>query len=334
MIHDSCNHGSTSVSSVHDGRTVRRAQIRYLREQCKLSTELEAELSQNELFMNSLRFEIVELDSACSKETRLGSVYHIDDIVVLNKPFDVSIIREYRKYPEELFVTDWFSGYMQGEGNKDSHTTFRPCNRLDFPTSGLMVLARNRHAAAAVSNQFRKRNTVKIYHAIVVGWLNCSEHGAAEDDDFLDIDVPIRKMRWLGDRDRCVPMEPMQQMNQSGPDSSPVDKDQFSDSLKVQSALTRVWPLQRGYMHGFKCTFVKLQMFTGRTHQIRIHMNHIGHPVLGDAMFDKRAGSVFRMFLHAHHLRLTEKDLSWTADSGFAELIEPMDTREALGWQS
>merc|ERR1712151_1375280 len=157
---------------------------------------------------------------------------------------------------------------------------------------------------------FRKRHVVKIYHALVAGWLSCPQGNSPGADCFLDIDVPIRDNGpYLEHRDRSVASEWTGQTDQA--------RDDLSTVGKAESASTRIWPLQKGYIRGARCTFAKIQIRSGRRHQIRVHLDHIGHPILGDTIYGEnnhQNASIFRMFLHAHHLSLPLQGLSYTAE--------------------
>ena len=136
-------------------------------------------------------------------------------------------------------------------------------HRLDRNTSGLIIGARTPDAAAFLQKQFANRTTKKTYIAIVEGQPKHSE---------ALIDLPIGR--------------------------SPAKPSTFRVDPKGKSAQTlyEVLATQDGR------TLVKLQPKTGRTHQLRVHMAHIGHPIVGDIVYGKPAE---RMFLHAYQLEIT-----------------------------
>lgn len=124
---------------------------------------------------------------------------------------------------------------------------FRPgiVHRLDRDTSGLMVIARHDHAHAFLSKQLENRSLSREYTAIV--WGHPPEQGFVET--FLDRD-PRNRLR------RAV---------------CPQGKWAKTHYQVVQ------------YLKG--CAVLKLKLETGRTHQIRVHMSHLGHPILGDVLY-------------------------------------------------
>jgi tRNA pseudouridine32 synthase/23S rRNA pseudouridine746 synthase len=133
-------------------------------------------------------------------------------------------------------------------------------HRLDMSTSGLMVFARGADMQRRLSQMFQAREVGKRYVAIVTGKLE-PESG--------EVNLPIMT-DW--------PNRPMQKI----------------DALLGKPSLTRYRVLDR---HA-DTSHVELEPFTGRTHQLRIHMSAIGHPILGDALYGE-AGSAPRLLLHA-----------------------------------
>jgi len=156
-------------------------------------------------------------------------------------------------------------------------------HRLDRQTSGCLLVARQGKVLRALSNQFRERSVQKVYLAVVSGrW----EHGA------ITIDKPLEK-HVLEGGERMVTVSP--------------------DGV---SAVTRVEPLwvSDGY------SLLEIQLGTGRTHQIRVHLADAGHPVLGDQKYaDKRDSRRWKkaygdsLFLHAVCLRFSLDDEPWEA---------------------
>jgi len=146
----------------------------------------------------------------------------------------------------------------------NAHTN-RPgiVHRLDRDTSGVMLGVKNDSTAKSISNQFSKRKVKKIYYAVVEG---------TPRNPIALIDVPIGR-------------------NPSSPSKFRVDP-------KGKSAVTSYETLASNG----KYSLVKLMPTTGRTHQLRVHMAYIGHPILGDRVYGKESD---RLYLHAASLELT-----------------------------
>jgi len=154
-------------------------------------------------------------------------------------------------------------------------------HRLDKETSGLLLIAKKRSALTALQDQFRDRETGKTYAALVWGdW----------PDKLKVIDVPL--VKFVGsDGERWV--RPGQ-----------ADEDDAKRSISLVKIARRLGA----------CTLLDVTIKTGRTHQIRVHLQQAGHPIVGDPKygdFDKNRelarGSLRfdRMFLHARRLRFT-----------------------------
>lgn len=139
-------------------------------------------------------------------------------------------------------------------------------HRLDMDTSGLILLARNKRAQRIISGQFAKRITRKTYYAVVAG--------APEATSGL-IDLPLRA-DW--------PNRPRQMVcHEMG-----------------KAAVTRWEVVERST----RSALLRLMPETGRSHQLRIHLAEIGHPILGDPIYATGVARTAapRLMLHAEHL--------------------------------
>ncbi len=150
-------------------------------------------------------------------------------------------------------------------------------HRLDFGTSGLMVIARNKAINAALCQQFSQRTVTKVYHALLCGHL--------EDDERI-INAPIGKDPAL------FPLMSICSINGKPARSGY----QVIERFYHESQSGKLVPLTR----------VQLTPETGRTHQLRIHCQHVGHPILGCDLYGGRllAGTekTPRLMLHASEL--------------------------------
>ncbi len=146
-----------------------------------------------------------------------------------------------------------------------------PVHRLDRDTSGVMVFAMTRHAQRHLGLQFEKRMTKKTYTARVYGIV---------DEDEGHVDLPLI-VDW--------PNRPIQHV----------------DHENGKQAITDWKVVRRGEGE----TRMRLTPMTGRTHQLRVHMLEIGHPILGDPFYATGpALDAPRMMLHAETLRIRHPD--------------------------
>lgn len=175
------------------------------------------------------------------------------------------------------------------EGDRDAKiqnlkTRIGIVHRLDKDTSGLMVVAKTEQVHEALSDQFRDREVFKQYVALV--------HGATRDNSGR-IDKPLARDRW--------------------------HRTKMTVAANGRNALT-LWKVRQRFG---KFTLLEVEIKTGRTHQIRVHLASLNHPLVGDETYNegrdntvadsdvKRAvESLHRVFLHAEKLAFTHPNTS------------------------
>ena len=147
-------------------------------------------------------------------------------------------------------------------------------HRLDMATSGLMVMARGPAAQRALSKAFAAREVTKRYIALVAGRLEAPADGWGTIDLPIIVDWPNRPLRIVD--------------HQSG-----------------KPSLTR-WRVLGHDETGLN-TRVELEPVTGRSHQLRVHLRELGHPILGDALYAPPSVQALsgRLLLHAGSLAFT-----------------------------
>ena len=181
-------------------------------------------------------------------------------------------------------------------------------HRLDKDTSGVLLVARTSRSAAHFAKAFSSRTARKVYWALVVGVPSIY-------DGFIDL--PLAKQPGSGGEKMHV------------------------DEKEGASARTRYRVVERA---GNACAWVELQPYTGRTHQLRVHMAAIGHPIVGDGKYGGKdaflTGTISRkMHLHARRLRIDHPkghQIDITADlpphmaESFADLGLDIELGDAL----
>ena len=205
-------------------------------------------------------------------------LYQDNDLIAINKPSGWLVHRSWLDKHETVVV-------MQTLRDQIGQHVF-PVHRLDRPTSGILLFALSSEIARLMSEQFATKQIEKTYHAIVRGYVE----GEAT------IDYPL-----VEELDKIA--------------------DKFSDSNKpAQDAVTTYRgiskievPIKVGKFDTARYSFVELKPKTGRKHQLRRHMKHILHPILGDSkhgdLHQNRAFAEFfsikRLMLHASKLQIT-----------------------------
>ena len=178
-------------------------------------------------------------------------------------------------------------------------------HRLDKDTSGVLLVARNARAAGHFAKAFSSRTARKIYWAIVTG-VPSIEDGM--------IELPIAKQPGTGGEKMHV------------------------DEKEGSPARTRYRVIERA---GNRACWVELQPYTGRTHQLRVHLAAIGHPIVGDGKYGGAeaflSGTISRkMHLHARRLRVDHPDggqIDMRAElpEHFADTLRNLGFEEARG---
>lgn len=168
-------------------------------------------------------------------------------------------------------------------------------HRLDMATSGLMVFARGERAQRALSIAFAERRVDKRYLAIVAGR---PKPGHPDDGGWSTIDLPLAA-DW--------PARPRQKVDAAGGRPS-------LTRWRVAGDAPGAWG---------EATLLDLQPITGRSHQLRVHLAAIGHPIVGDTLYapDSIARAAPRLLLHAESLALAHpadsRHVSWRCPAPF-----------------
>jgi 23S rRNA pseudouridine1911/1915/1917 synthase len=195
------------------------------------------------------------------EDISLEVVYEDKDLAVINKPAGL-VVHPGAGNQEHTLANALLARFKElSSVNPD-----RPgiVHRLDKDTSGLIVIAKNNDAHFELSKQFAEHSIKRKYVALV--------KGKVEFDENI-IEVPIGR-------------HPLKRQNMSAG---------FGEKLKY--AKTRYRTLKRSENY----SILELEPFTGRTHQLRVHLASLGHPILGDSKYGK-AASFSRLALHAQYL--------------------------------
>lgn len=193
------------------------------------------------------------------KKCALDILYEDEDILVVNKSYDTPIHPSINNYDNTLA-----NGviYYYKEQGKDY--VFRCINRLDRNTTGVTIMAKNMISASILSNRMKERQLSRTYIALV--------EGVIEEEGYIDL--PIGRMEGT------------------------IIKRQV-DEKNGKRAVTHYRKLDVINVDGQTVSVVALRLETGRTHQIRVHMSHIGHPLLGDFLYNENNHMLTRQALHA-----------------------------------
>ena len=179
-------------------------------------------------------------------EMTLDIVYEDEDLLVLNKPKGL-VVHPAAGHQEDTLVNGLL--YTLGDKLSGINGELRPgiVHRIDKDTSGLLAVAKNDLAHTVLASQLKDHSMARTYEAIVCGSFR---------EDRGTVDAPIGR--------------------------HPSDRKKMCVTERNSKRAVTQWEVvarYRGYTH------IRCRLETGRTHQIRVHMAHIGHPILGDTVY-------------------------------------------------
>ena len=186
-----------------------------------------------------------EVDIA-PKQMPLDIVYEDEDVAVINKPKGL-VVHPAAGHQDDTLVNGLL--YAMGDSLSGINGELRPgiVHRIDKDTSGLLAIAKNDLAHTVLASQLKDHSMARTYEAIVCGSFK---------EDSGTVDAPIGR--------------------------HPTDRKKMCVTQRNSKNAVTHWEVVerfRGYTH------IRCRLETGRTHQIRVHMAYIGHPILGDTVY-------------------------------------------------
>ena len=180
------------------------------------------------------------------KEIPLDIVYEDEDLLVINKPKGL-VVHPAAGHQDDTLVNGLL--YALGDDLSGINGELRPgiVHRIDKDTSGLLAVAKNDLAHTMLASQLKDHSMARTYEAIVCGVLK---------EDSGTVDAPIGR--------------------------HPSDRKKMCVIQRNSKPAVTHWEVIRRY-RGY--THIRCKLETGRTHQIRVHMAYIGHPILGDTVY-------------------------------------------------
>lgn len=222
----------------------------------------------------------------------INIVYEDDDLIIVDKPSGLVVHPGSGNYDNTLV-----NGLMHYTNSlSDINGEERPgiVHRIDKDTSGLLVIAKNNKSHAILSEYFKKHDNIKReYIALICGNF---------PHDSATIDAPIGR--------------------------DPKDRKKMTvtaDNSKEAITHLKVIKKYKDY------TLVSLVLETGRTHQIRVHMNYIGYPIYNDPVYNTKKATEFGQFLHSHKMDfihpITNKEMHFESPlpEEFQSFIDSLD---------
>ena len=223
-------------------------------------------------------------------------IYEDSDIIVVNKPKGM-VVHPANGNPDGTLVNAIMAICKDSLSGIGGEIRPGIVHRIDKDTSGLLIVAKNDNAHVKMSEQIKNHEVKKTYIALVRGVFKENE---------ATIDMPIGR--------------------------STSDRKKMSVNKNGKNAITHIKVLKRFD----KYTLLKVNIETGRTHQIRVHLSHIGYPIVGDYTYSngKNEFDVIGQCLHAQKLEfkhpITQKDMCLEAEltQYFKDILDKLKDRE------
>ena len=200
---------------------------------------------------DEIRYTIPEPREVDIKPTQmdLNIVYEDEDVLVINKPKGL-VVHPAAGHQDDTLVNGLL--HAMGDDLSGINGELRPgiVHRIDKDTSGLLAVAKNDRAHIFLASQLKDHTMARTYEAIVCGSFR---------EDSGTVDAPIGR--------------------------HPSDRKKMTVTARNSKDAVTHWEVvkrYRGYTH------IRCRLETGRTHQIRVHMAHIGHPILGDMVYGRK----------------------------------------------
>ncbi|TOI89925.1 tRNA pseudouridine(65) synthase TruC [Vibrio parahaemolyticus] len=217
----------------------------------------------------------------------LEIVYQDEYFVAVNKPAGMLVHRSWLDKHETQFV-------MQTLRDQIGQHVF-PLHRLDRPTSGVLVFALSSEVASQVMPMFAEHKMEKTYHAIVRGWI--------EEEGVLDYALKV-------ELDKIA-------------DKFASQEKEAQEAVTAYKPLTKVEvPYSTGKFPTTRYCLMEMKPKTGRKHQLRRHMAHLRHPIVGDTSHgDGKHNKLFRNEFDSHRLLLHASELRFVHPFTNEELV-------------
>ncbi|XP_065331875.1 RNA pseudouridylate synthase domain-containing protein 1-like [Cloeon dipterum] len=228
-------------------------------------------------------------------------LYLSENYLVVYKPFDILMNSDSNN--KETLQT-MISRQFPNLANPNLGHQFHFVHRLDLVTSGVVCVALSKKAAKEAGDSFSKREVKKFYVALIRGWPSKNSFSINESIGENKYEVDTSRKMCVGSDKKCI---------------------------KPRNAHTRVQVLELGLYENYPAAKVLLRPLTGRRHQLRVHLSHLGHTIVGDFTYsNKKDNSPPRTFLHSLWITFPSK----IEESKFLDIHSEDPFQEIAGWKS
>ncbi|MEA2065002.1 MAG: RluA family pseudouridine synthase [Patescibacteria group bacterium] len=217
-----------------------------------------------------------KIDLSPNKKIKLKIIFEDKDFLIINKPSGLTV-HPSESVPKNTLVNGLLAYLPELKNVGENKTRPGIVHRLDKDVSGIMVIAKNQKSFQFLKTRFQNREIKKEYLALVHGKINKNSG---------EINLKIGRSKRTGLM-------------------------AASRNKNCKEAKTFFWTIKKTE----KFSLLKIQIFTGRTHQIRVHLKAINHPIVGDKTYClkkyKNSSKIKRMFLHSRKLGFKNLKNKW-----------------------
>ena len=217
-----------------------------------------------------------------SSNSKITVVYEDQNIILINKPQGVLCHPDKNEYRDTLLLRMQHYLYKKAEYDPEKEGAFAPglCNRIDRNTEGIVIGAKNAESLKIMCEKIKNREIDKLYKAVIIG---CPKKKEDTLEGYLFKDETKNQV--------------------------------FIDNKKTEKNRT-IKTRYKVLKQNKDLSLIEVELLTGRTHQIRAHMAHIGHPLLGDGKYGKYSHGYKKQALCSYKLRF-----SFTSDAGILNYL-------------
>ncbi|AWX42770.1 ribosomal large subunit pseudouridine synthase D [Metamycoplasma cloacale] len=258
--------------------------------------DIQSLISEGAVFVNGVKinknkyvvkeFDVIEVIKMIEKQTniepeeiKLDIVYENEDYLIINKPSGM-VVHPAPGHKSSTLVNALMYHFKNNLSNVNGLLRLGIIHRIDKDTSGLLIIAKNNDTHNYFANLLKNHEIKRTYYAIVDGVI---------ENKIMHLDLPIGR--------------------------DPKNRQKYTVTDKnSKHAFTMIEVLKYIKINNQNKTVIKCNLKTGRTHQIRVHLKYINHPVYGDPIYNKSIDE-FNQRLHA-------KELDFIDNKGIAQHFE------------
>jgi 23S rRNA pseudouridine1911/1915/1917 synthase len=233
----------------------------------------------------------IKTEMLIDKTLNVSTIATTEHFMIIHKPAHL-LVHAPSSTSTAITLADWIRHHHGDIASVGISSRPGIIHRLDKETSGIMIITRTNYAHNIIGGLFRNRKIQKTYKAIVAG------HPEKEGTITL-----------------AIGRDPINRIKMATFNEENIDAEGKIGTIKVRHAKTDYKVLE--YFND--ASLIEVKPTTGRTHQIRVHMAALGHPIIGDQLYGKKSPLIDRQALHAENLSFTFEETSYSFSDEIAD---------------